>query len=552
MKLRTRSLRDLLILGLLTLGLLALSGCPRQPDKGAGTKPAAAGEPRRGGTAIVGMIAEPNGVNQLIVPATQVSNDFARRLFLGLTDEQADYQDHPATFKPSLARSWEFSDDHKTLTFHLRDDVVWSDGVPVTADDVRWTWQAQIHPDVAWESAYKKTLISNVEVVDPHTVRFHFKRAYAAQLLDVNEGQILPKHAWEKVPFSAWRKSADWFSSHLVVDGPFIVSSWSPQQEIVLKRNERYYDPPRPYLDRIVMRVVPDQSSLVTQLLAGDLDFVPQVTPADVPRIKAKANLELIPYWFNLYVFLGWNNARPPFDDREVRRAMSLAIDRKEIVETLLGAFGRIATTPIPSLFWAHDRSIQPLPYDPQEAKRILATKGWRDTDGDGVLDKGGKPFAFELISNAGNQVRNDAAVMVQSQLQKIGVRAVPKVVEFNMLVDETNRGTFDAVVLGFSADTGLDLRANYHSQSIAEGNLTRYRNPEADRLMGEISDARETVDAKPQLLEFQRIIHRDQPMTFLWESQRLTAIDRRLHGVHPTPNFSFFGLEEWWIEPKK
>lgn len=548
---RIRRLRAPLLLGLLPLALLAASGC--KPKAGPeGTPAAAAGEPRSGGTAIVGLIAEPNGVNQMIVPSSQVTNDFLRRLFLGLTEEQPDFQDHPPTFKPLLARSWEFSEDHKTLTFHLRADVTWSDGVPVTADDVRFSWQAQIHPDIAWESAYKKAFISDVEVVDPHTARFHFKRAYATQFLDANEGQILPKHAWEKIPFSDWRKSADWFSSHLVVSGPFTVASWSPQQEIVLRRNERYFDRPRPYLDRVVMRVIPDQAGLVTQLLAGDLDFLPQIPPAEAPRVKAQADLELIPYWFNLYVFVGWNNLRPPFDDPEVRRAMTLGIDRKEIVETLLGDYGRIATTPVPSIIWAHDRSVQPLPYDPEEAKRLLAAKGWRDTDGDGILDKGGKPFAFELLSNAGNQVRNDAAVMIQSQLKKIGVKVEPKVIEFNMLVDQTGKGTYEAAMLGYSTDTGLDLRSNYHSASVGEGNYMRYRSAEVDRLIDEVANAKELLDVKPQLFEIQRTIERDQPITLLWESQRLTAVNRRLHGVHPTPNFSFFALEEWWIEPRK
>lgn len=551
MKTRNRSLRVLLHAALLPLALLAWSGCRRtEPGApaGAGTK---ADVPRRGGTAVTGWISEPNGVNSLIVPASQVSSDFTNRLFLPLMEEQADYEEHPPTFRPALAERWEFSEDHKQLTFHLRKDVVWSDGVPVTAEDVRWTWQAQIHPEVAYESSYKKALITDVEILDPHTVRFTFQRSYASQLLDVNEGRILPKHAWEKLPFSQWRSSSDWFKNHLVVDGPFKLLSWTPQQEVVLGRNERYYDPTRPYLDRVVLRIIPDQASLMTQLLAGDLDFVPQLAPADAPRIKARPNLQLIPYWFNLYVFVGWNNATPPFDDPQVRRALTLGINRQEIVDTLLGEYGRIATTPIPSILWAHDRTIQPLPYDPEGAKRLLADRGWRDTNGDGVLDKEGRPFSFELISNAGNQVRNDAAVLIQSQLKKVGIRAEPKILEFNLLVDQLEQGQFKAVLFGLGADTGLDLRNNFNSRSVNDGNNLRYSNPEVDRLMDEVAASRDLLEAKPQLLQIQRLIDRDQPMTMLWESQRLTAINRRLHDVHPNPSASLFRLEDWWIEGK-
>ncbi len=177
--------------------------------------------PRRGGTVVTGWTAEPRRGQRLILPASQMNSEVQYRMFLHLVEEQPDFQDHPPTFKPLLAKSYEWSADHKILTFRLREDVVWSDGVPVTAEDVRWTWQAQIHPDVAWEGADSKRWITDVEVVDPHTVRFHFERAYAKQLLDANECPILPKHAWEKLPFSQWRQNNDWFRQHLVVDGPF-------------------------------------------------------------------------------------------------------------------------------------------------------------------------------------------------------------------------------------------------------------------------------------------------------------------------------------------
>jgi peptide/nickel transport system substrate-binding protein len=539
-------------LATLLLAALALAaGCRQRPapEQGASEPP---GTPVRGGTVVIGWPAEPNGINPLIVPGSQVAGEVIRQLFLNLLQEQPDYQDHPPTFAPLLARAYEFSDDHLTLTFHLREDAAWSDGVPVTADDVRWTWQAQIHPDIAWEGASKKAAIRDVEVVDPHTARFHFKRAYAGQLLDVNEGGILPKHLWSALPFADWRKQADWFRQHAVFDGPFMVASWTPQQEVVLKRNPRYFVKDRPYIERLVLRVVPDQASLVTQLLAGDIDIVAQVAPGDVPRIKASPRLQLVPYWFNLYVVCGWNNREPLFSDPEVRRALTLGIDRQKIVDTLLGSYGRVASTPVPQIIWAHDRTIQPWPYDPAAARRILAAKGWKDGDGDGVLDKGGKPFAFDLETNAGNQWRNDAAVMIQDQLKKIGVRAEPRIIEFNALLDRTDKGTFQAAIMGFSVDTGLDLRTNYHSTSIQQGNYVRYHSPEVDRLIDVAANARQPLDALPALTRIQQIIHQDQPVTFLWESQRLTATSKRLHNFRPTPSATTYKLEDWWIEPKK
>lgn len=550
MALHTRSLAVLIL-----AGALLASGCDRRPEgtAGATTVEQTPAGPRRGGTVVTGWTAELGGVNKLILPSLQVNSEVQYRMFLHLVEEQPDFQEHPPTFKPLLAKSWEFSPDHKVLTFHLREDVVWSDGVPVTAEDVRWTWQAQTNPDVAWEGADSKRWIKDVEVVDPHTVRFHFERTYAKQLLDANECPILPKHAWEKLPFSQWRQNNDWFRQHLVVNGPFTIASWEPQQQIVLARNDRYFEKGLPRLDRVVLRQIPDQSAGFTQLLSGDVDFLTQVAVSDASRVKASPHLELISFWANLYVAIGWNNDHPLFKDPEVRRALTLAIDRQTIVDTLLGKeYGKVADSPILTTVWAHDDSIQPLPYDPAESRRILAAKGWRDSNGDGVLDKGGKPFAFELLSNAGNQIRADATVMIQEQLKKVGIRATPRLVEFNSLVDQTTQGNFEATILGFTIDTSLDLTGNYHSSSIGGdgNNVFRYRNPEVDRLIVEAASQPELAAMKSYLDQVQQLIHRDQPVTFLWESKRLSAVNRRVKDARPTPNYAFFNLKEWWIEP--
>src|SRR5262249_40910333 len=154
-----------------------------------------------------------------------------------------------------------------------------------------------------------------------------------------------------------------------------------------------------------------NQASLMTQLFNGEVDFVPQVAPDDATRIQGDPRLEVLDYWFRLSVVVAWNGKEPLFADPEVRRALTLAIDRQAIVDTLWGKYARVADSPIiQAVAWAHDAKLRPWPYDLAQARQILAAKGFRDSDGDGVLDRGGKPFAFELLSNAGNQQRNDAA----------------------------------------------------------------------------------------------------------------------------------------------
>ncbi len=538
----------------LTAATLAatLTGCGGNDGTTGETAPAPAAEmkPQRGGTAVVSWIAAPTGVNELIVPNTAITTEVIRQLFLHLVSEQPDFEEHPPTMAPQLAESFEWSPDHKVLTFHLRKDVVWSDGVPVTADDVRFTWQAHTHPDVAWNSAYMKEKIRDAEVVDPHTVRFHFTEVYAKQILDVNEGGILPRHAWGKIPFSKWRESSDWFLENLVVDGPFKVASWKPQEEVVLVRNERYYRKDRPYLDKVVIRSVPDASNQINQLFSGESDFVPQIQPGDMQRIADDPRFQLIDYWFRLYVGVIWNLREPMFSDPEVRRALTLAIDRQTIVDTVFPAgTGRVAVSPIVQSVWAFDRTLKPLPYDPAEARRLLESRGWKDTNGDGVLDKDGKPFSFVLLSNAGNQQRIDGGVMIQDQLKKVGIRVEPRVVEFNSMISQATEGTFDAMVFGFAMDTSLDMTSQFGSAAIQEGNFGAYKSPEFDRLMLEAMAKPDIQEAKPILDRIQQLIHRDQPMTFLWESKRLSGANRRLHDVKPTVLFSLFNLEDWWVE---
>jgi peptide/nickel transport system substrate-binding protein len=536
------------------LVLFLVAACKGKGEEGAGTTtptPAAAdGQPRRGGTVVIGWSAAPTGVNELITQGTAITTEVHRQLFLQLVQEQADFEEHPPTFKPLIARSYEFSPDRKTLTFHLREDAVWSDGVPITAHDVRFSWQAQRHPDIAWDSAYMVEHITDVEVVDPKTARYHFDKVYAKQLQDANEGGVLPKHAWEKVPFPKWRENADWFREHLVVSGPFTVGIWEPQQQVVLVRNPRYFKKDRPYLDKVVIRNVPDAASSITQLLNGEIDFLPQVQPGDMARIRESPELRLIPYWFRLYVCVIWNERNPLFADADVRRALTLGIDRETIVDTLFPrGTARIAVSPIVQSVWGFDRSLGPLPYDPQESRRILESKGWKDSNGDGVLDKGGKPFSFALLSNGGNQQRNDAAVMIQEQLKQVGIRAEPRVVEFNSLVNDATAGTFDAMVFGYVIDTSMDLTAQFGSDAVKEGNFGAYKNPEFDRLMAEANSKVDIREAKPILDRIQQILHRDQPMTLLWESQRLSAINRRIHGAQPNVLFSMFNLEDWWVD---
>lgn len=495
-----------------------------------------------------------SGVNELLASATrQLDQDVLGAMFLRLAREQPDFQQHPPTFAPRLARSWKPSPDRLALTFHLRDDVLWSDGVPVTADDVRFTWQAQTSSDVAWPNSYLKESIRDVEVVDPHTVRFHFTRAYATQLLDANEGFILPKHSWSRVPFAKWSGSGDWFRDHLVVDGPFTLERWKPQEEIVLRANPRYFEAGKPLLKQVVFRLVPDEAARLQELLGGAAQIVEAVPPDRADEVAHAPGRALDQLWARRYTAIIWNTRRAPLDDAMVRRALTMAIDRQALVEALWHGRARVADSPILTTVWAHPPDLSPWPYDSAGARRLLESRGFRDANGDGVLERNGKPIEIELATTTGNQIRRDALVLIQDQLKRAGVAVVPAFREGAAQNAKLAAHDFDGALVTWSIDTGLDLRYGFDSRDPDESNWGRYKNAEVDRLLDEIDHQPDLAAAKPLLVRVQHLIHEDQPYTFLWEPPVFVGRDARLRAT-PSALSTFTGLEDWTFvaEPRR
>lgn len=532
------------------VALLLATACGRKEPEPAADP---AGGRERGGEATAATIVDLAGVNELIAPGTAFTNDVLDQLFVELLRERADYQEHPPTFAPDLALSYEFSEDRRLLTFRLRPDAVWSDGTPITAEDVRFSWRAQTDPAVAWAYADTKDAIEDVEVLDAHTVRFRFSQVYPFQLVDVVDGKILPSHLWSRLPFAEWRSNADWFRENLVVSGPFRLAAWRPGQELLLERNERYYDRKAPRLDRVRFRVVPDQASQVEQLLAAAIDFVPIVPPGDAARLAAHPEVELHVYGARQYDYVCWNTRRAPFDDPRVRRAMTLAIDRQALVDTLWHGYARVAAGPIPADVWARDPELVPWPFDPAAASRLLAEAGFADRDGDGVVERDGRPFRFELLTNSSNRLRSDAVVMIQENLRRIGVEALPRTLEIHTLTDRNLAHDFDATLSGWAIDTTLDLRTYFHSAALEDGyNFGAYANPTVDRLVDEARRVPEFAAAAAPLREVQRILHAEQPYTFLWEPKRLSAARQRLVVVEPNALSTYAHLSSWWLRPRE
>ena len=302
------------LLALLCLGLAiaTLSACGGGEDEPRVAASQATAGPQRGGTAVLGSVSDVDSWNPYLSQQA-FANNLLRRIFLRLATPQADEEEHPQTHAPQLADSWSFGADGLQLTFVLR-EASWSDGKPITAADVRYTWLAQTATAVPWANVATKRHITDVQVVDERTVTFHFDRSYPYQLADAVEGGILPEHVYSAVPFDGW-KTHDW-SQVRVGSGPFLLARHDPGQQIVLERNPHYYESELPVArprrgPRRSRRRQPDHSAPVgrDRLPGGAVAGRRPSPEAD------RGDVAVVSFDYPNYDFIGWNGSRPPFDD---------------------------------------------------------------------------------------------------------------------------------------------------------------------------------------------------------------------------------------------
>lgn len=494
-------------------------------------------------TVVLGVTGDFDSLNELNAASSEALQAIQYLLFMSLItlDEQLQ-------FAPQLAERWEFAPGDTLLTFHLRQDVKWSDGVPTTAHDVVFTYQLAIDTSVAYPAASRFDQTRKVEVLDDHTVRFHFKQAYADALFDV-QMPILPKHVLEKIPRD--KIAASEFNRKPVGNGPFQLVEWQANQRVVFEANPHYaLGPPR--CERLVFQIIPEESALLANLLTGAVDIAPALEPATIKQLtsgNARDDLEVVRYAGRNYSFLAWNNAHPLFT-RRVRQAFTHAIDKTAIINTLFEGAAQPAIGPFLPFVWAYDDSLRDRAYDQAKAKQLLAEEGWKDFDNDGVLEKNGRKLEFAIKTNADSQLRRNIAVMVQAQLQKIGVAVKVEAVEWNLLLQQVfEQRDFDVLLSAWDADFAANPAPLWHSRAIADGyNLVSYRNAKVDSLLDAARVLVNRRAAAPLWKEFQRIIVADCPYTFLFAQERLAVVNPRVRNVKMDVRSYLANVAQWEV----
>ena len=411
---------------------------------------------------------------------------------------------------------------HPILTFQLRRGVRWHDRAPFTSADVKFTYDKIMDEKTNTVRRPPFELIQSLETPDPQTVRVTYKKPFSPSLESWGLG-VLPKHILEKEKDI---NTAD-FNRNPIGTGPFKFKEWLSDQRITLAANDNYFEG-RPYLDQISYRIIPEPPLEEMEFFVGSVDLS---SPQAYQYKRYVEDRRFIVYkqLANAYTYIGWNLKNPLFQDQRVREALTMAIDRNQIVSYLLTGLGVVSNGPFPPQMWYASPTVKPLPYDPARAKALLAEAGWVDRNGDGILKKDGKPFEFNLITNNGNVLRQNVAVLVQRQLAQVGIKVGIELYEWSVFIrDRINSRNFDATVLGWSLGLDPDVYEIWHSSQREKGfNFVGYNNPEVDRLLdlGRSEYDRET--RRRIYNRIQELIYKDQPYTFLYVPESTPALHR-------------------------
>lgn len=528
-----------------TAAALLLAACGGGEGGGAGKQGASAGPPQAGGMAVVAVTSDFQAFNPVVNTHSTTDDVIRFMLFTPLIQYDA-----RLTPQPWLAQSWDMTDT--AVTFHLRNDVKWHDGQPVTAADVKFTFDLAKDTTTASliGSAYLG-MVKSATVVDPYTIRFAFTAPHA-QAIDDFWWAPVPQHLLKDTPPAQMAQAA--YNRAPVGSGPFRFGAWKANETLTLEANPAFPAAlgGRPKLDRVVFRIIPEATTMVTELVNGTTDVIGwTLQPDQAVQVQAQPQLTLNHFPSREFTYVAWNGTRPPFNDPAVRRAMGMAIDRASIIKGLMRGFAVPATGMVPS--WSPMYTeIPALPFDAAQARAALAQAGWRDTNGDGIVEKDGKPLHFTLMVNSANRLHQDMAQVLQQEMKAVGAQVDVRTQEFQTMLRQYKARDYDAVIANWSLDTfkvdptPLFSCAQAHVPN--SSNRTGYCNPQADALMEQGLRSTDAARARQTWEQYFRLIQQDQPLTFLFWSEDMAGVGPRLQGVVMDARSKLADVKDWWI----
>lgn len=537
-----RSAGSLLLLALLAL----LPGCRRetpQPPQQQPTTTAQPSGPQDGGRLVRRVLADVETLNY-VLQTTEEERQVLAYLYDPLIDFDQNLEPIPAT-----AQRWEVLDEGKVYVLHIDPRATFSDGKPVRASDVIFTLNKILDEEsVQFGSWFENIDRQKTAALGDHSVRVVFTKARASQLYTFNIG-VLPEHVYAKENFQK--------TTRVVGNGPYVLKRRTRGRSIELERRSDYWRT-KPHIQSIVFRPIADDAVGWKAMQRGDID-VTHLSNDQWFRVKDDPELQKKITFHNVYQLsyncILWNLSDPLFNDVRVRRAMAMAFDRQSVIDKLYHGQARPVTGPFTPDQWAANPDVPPIDFNPQGAAALLSSAGWRDLNADGVLDRDGKRFEFELLTPAGSASTKDQALVYQQSLRDIGVRMEIRALDGSAYFEQMMKRNYQAVFTSWLNEPDPDPFGLFHSSQIPPNglNVVGYSNPEADALM---EKARGQID-RTRRTETYHLIHeiiaRDQPYLFMVQVGSKWAVNKRVQNVRVARGVGLFlwypGPSEWWVQ---
>jgi peptide/nickel transport system substrate-binding protein len=498
--------------------------------------------PRAGGRLVRRLESDVSTLNPLL----QSSED-ERQLLQYLFDPLIDFNQELEPIPGTIAK-WEILDGGLTYVLHIDPRAKFSDGQPVTAADVIFTLEAIGKGESPQFAAYFDSLdLEKTQAVDDRTVRVAFREARVPQLVAFNIA-VLPKHVYSKGKLDQIRA--------VVGNGPYVLER-RESKNFYLKRNENYWRE-KPLIDSVVFRVIEDDTVAWNALRRGDV-HVSRLNNDAWMRVKDDPEVRKRLVFHDRYDFivncLPWNLQDPLFQDVRVRRALAMAYDLKTVIQRLYHGNARPVSGLFPADSWAYNQNVPPIEFNLQGAAALLSSAGWVDSNKDGVLDRDGKPFAFELLIPSGNAISADQSQIYQDTLRRIGVQITIRPAEGAAFYDRILGGNYQAALMAWTIDPDPDPYALFHSsQTPPRGlNIVHFVNAEADRLLERGRTEFDRGRRTEIYHQFHELIATEQPYLFMMQVGLKWGVDKRVQNVNVAKGVGLFlwrpGPFGWWMK---
>ncbi|MGZ5442824.1 MAG: ABC transporter substrate-binding protein [Thermoanaerobaculia bacterium] len=505
------------------------------------------GRPQDGGTLIRRLESDVVTVNP-VTAATIYDRWIAEYLFTPLIHLDQDLQPIPG-----LAESWDVSDDGRLYRFELNEKATFSDGTPVLASDVLFTLQKIVDPKseaVQVVGAFEHLDLARTKVVDDHTIEIAFREPLASQMVRFNDVNVIPEHVYGKGNFR------NDFNATAVGSGPYRLVKREPGKEIIVERRADFWGQ-KPPLQRVIFKVIVDHGTAWNALRRGDID---ETRLASDVWLRERSNPELMKsidfkrFYTLSYNFIAWNGRHPLLRDKRVRRALAMCVPIEAVIQQLYHGTARAMTGPFTPDDFAYNPTIPAIRYDPEGARRMFASAGWLDSDGDGVLDKGGKPFELELTIMSGAPTTIQFAQMVQAEMKMVGVDLELATLEPSVAIQRILSGNYQSAYLGFDLDNDPDPFNILHSSQFPPRgqNFVYFGNREIDRLIEASRRELDRSKRKEMYWRVHELVADEQPYTWTIQVSSKWALSKRVRGVELSRGYGLMrwypGVLSWWI----